>query len=197
MMRGTLSLGLGLLLAGCISVGPKSPKPITLMTLVPAAPAQPDAALSATAADTVAVNQPMAPQALSVTRVPVYDGGAEITYLKGATWSEVPTTLFRALLSETVTARTGRMVVDNRLIPVAPGRTLSGRLLRFGVDAPSQSVVLTYDAMLIKLGSPQLIAHRFEARVPIASITARDAAPALNAAANRVANDVADWVRAN
>jgi cholesterol transport system auxiliary component len=53
--------------------------------------------------------------------------------------------------------------------------------------------VLVYDAALAR-GADRVETRRFEARVPVAAVDAASAAPALNQAANQVADEVAAWI---
>ena len=55
------------------------------------------------------------------------------------------------------------------------------------------AVIVRYDAAMAHTGGAAVTTRRFEAREP-ADGTADTVAPAINAAANRVAMDVAQWV---
>ena len=56
-------------------------------------------------------------------------------------------------------------------------------------------VVVRYDAAMARAGGTAVTTRRFEAREP-ADGTASTVAPAINAAANRVAMEVGQWVAA-
>ena len=75
----------------------------------------------------------------------------------------------------------------------AESLTVSGQLLQFGLDATRNEAVVTFEAGLSR-GPNSLRTQRFEARVPVTAQTALAVAPALNQAANRVAQGVADWI---
>ena len=75
----------------------------------------------------------------------------------------------------------------------AAGATIAGNLSRFGYDAQEGMVVVRYDAAVTRAGGAAVTTRRFEAREP-ADGTAATVAPAINAAANRVAMEVAQWV---
>ena len=76
------------------------------------------------------------------------------------------------------------------------GKTLiGGRLLEMGYDAPTRSVVVRFDAIRTERGGP-ITTRRFEARVADVKPQASKVGPALNQAANDVARQVADWVKA-
>ncbi|PTQ10830.1 ABC transporter [Sphingomonas oleivorans] len=185
-----LPILLGLPLAACISLGEKPPR--TLLTLNAASPVAVGTSHSVQNGSVVAVLVPTVPQALMTQRVPVRTGNNSVAYLKDALWVEQPSRLFRALLAETIAARTGRIVPDLRLASFAPDTRLTGRLLNFGLDAPSSNVIVTYDAMLLRSGSSET--RRFEARVPVADHDPETVATALNQAANQVAAEVSDWL---
>ena len=60
-------------------------------------------------------------------------------------------------------------------------------------SAASGSVVVRYDGTLASAGGTRVATRRFEASVP-ADGTAATVGPALNAAANQVAEQVAAWI---
>ena len=195
MKRLTFAMALcALPLAGCInvSVGGKA-GPVQVITLNSLTPITPDAGHPVISAEALTVSTPLAPLAASVTRIPVYERTGNITYLKGALWADTPPTLFKALLAETIEMRAGRAVLDPRLSTARPGAALSGELIRFGIDEASGQAVVNYDAMLTHEGTT--IARRFEAQAPVGPINGPAAAQALNAAANDVADQVADWIK--
>jgi cholesterol transport system auxiliary component len=190
-LRSAALIALSLPLAGCISFGDKPPP--TLMTLTPATPVAPGAARSVDPARAVQVNTPTVPQALASLRVPVQASDTGVAYLKDAQWSEAPNRLFRTLLSEVIAGRTGRAVLDPRTLTITPGIRIGGSLKAFGLDARSNSVVVTFDGTMAR-GDAAVELRRFEARVPVAAPDAANVAPALNQAANQVATEVSDWV---
>jgi cholesterol transport system auxiliary component len=188
-----LLIGLAALpLAGCISFGAKPPA--SLLSLTATEQAAVGQAQSSAGARTVSVQVPSVPQALANNRVPVQATATDIAYVKEALWIEPPARLFARLLSDTVGARTGRVVLTGAQSLADPGARLSGELRMFGVDAASTSAVVTYDAALIRDEGGPLEKRRFEARVPVAAIEAAPVGVALNQAANTVAGEVADWI---
>ncbi|MDB5736859.1 MAG: transporter auxiliary component-like protein [Sphingomonas bacterium] len=187
----TLAL-VALSLAGCVSFGPKVPPRLLRLTPASIAPANQGQTLASGVA--VSVGFPSAPVELSNNRVPVRTGATEIAYVKDAQWVDVPAHLFRDLLAETITTRTGRPTFTPRDAALASGPKLGGRLLAFGIDAGSSQASVVYDATLIRTGS-QIETRRFAAQAPIGgAITEASAGTAINAAANDVATQVADWV---
>lgn len=188
----TLALVLALPLAGCISFGAKPPE--ALLTLSPQAPLPVGESQRSNVAATITIAVPSAPQELSSSRVPVHSGNTAIAYVKDAQWVERPTQLFARLLADTVTARTGRLVLSTRQSLLDPGAYLMGELRSFGIDEASREAVVTYDAALVRGSETVVEKRRFEARVAVAEIKAAPVGAALNQAANQVAAEVADWV---
>jgi cholesterol transport system auxiliary component len=179
-------------LSGCISFGPKPPP--RLMTLTAASPLAPGTAITTGDQKAVQIARLSAIPALGTQRVLVTDGATEIAYLKGGLWSAAPTDLFRGLLAETITVKTGRVVTDPRMLQIQPNTRLAGQISAFGLDGPGNAVIVTFDATLAHAGSDQIASRRFSARVPVASEQPEPVAAALNQAANQVAGEVADWI---
>jgi cholesterol transport system auxiliary component len=186
-MALTLSACLGGLLGG----GGKTPP--WLLTLTPEAPAPASIARTAGPGDAVTIEAPVIPREIRTNRVPVHSGPTAIAYVKDLTWVDTPDRLFQDLLTETVTRTTGLVVLDPRQAALDPGVTVSGNLSRFGYDAQEGMVVVRYDAAMTRAGGQAIATRRFEAREP-ADGTASTVAPAINAAANRVAMEVAQWI---
>lgn len=191
--RSLVILVAALPLAGCISFGAEPPP--SLMTLTATNAVAVGEARSVREEDAITVMIPSVPQALLTPRVPVQTGPTAIAYLKDAQWVEAPNRLFRTLLAETIMARTGKMVPDARNFSISADSRLSGRLVNFGMDAPSRTAVVTYDATLVRKGATTVENRRFEAKADLASEEPATVAAALNQAANQVAAEVADWVK--
>ncbi len=186
-------IGLALLpLAGCISFGAKPPN--ALLTLSSAEQVPVGQTQSSAGARTVTIQVPTVPQALASNRVPVRASATEIAYIKDAQWAELPARQFARVLSDTVSARTGRVVLSGAQSLAEPGAQLAGQLSWFGVDAASRNAVVTFDAALVRDEGGTLEKRRFEARVPVSEIEAAPVGVALNQAANQVAGEVADWL---
>jgi cholesterol transport system auxiliary component len=180
-------------LSACIRLGAEPPP--SLLTLTPAQAVPVGTAQNSGAAKSILISVPSVPQELAVTRVPVRSTDTSLAYVKDAQWVEQPGRLFARLLSDTVTTRTGRVVLSLRQSSVDPSSQLSGELRSFGMDAATNEAVVTFDAALIRIDRPGAVEkRRFEARVPVTAITAATVAPAINQAANQVAVEVADWV---
>ena len=187
-----LAILLALPLGACISFGAKPPA--AYLTLQPAETVPVGPVQSSGAAATITIGVPTASQEIAAGRVPVRSNGVAIAYVKDAYWVEQPARLFARLLSDTVTARTGRVVLSGRQSLLDPGAQLTGELRTFGVDADTSEAVVTYDASLLRGTNPVFEKRRFEARVHVAPIEAAPVGAALNQAANQVAAQVADWV---
>ena len=179
-------------LSGCISFSPKPPP--RLMTLTAATPLAAGPAVTTGDKQAVQIARLSATPALGTQRVLVTDGPTAIAYLKDGLWSAAPADLFRGLLAETITVKTGRVVTEPRLLQIQPSTRLAGQISSFGLDAPGNAVIVTFDATLSHEGSDQIQSRRFSARVPVASQRPEAIAAALNQAANQVAGEAADWI---
>jgi len=199
--RSTLPLPavLALLAAGCgplVQVGtPQAPPAVLLVTTAAPAPAVPAGRTPVDLARAVTVQQPLLPGPLQTLRIPVTVSETEVQYVRDATWAELPGRQFQRLVADTLAGR-GVAVVDPRVSGRTAGRTLSGQLLLFGVDARAAPVVrVRFDATLA--GPDGLRQRRFERAEPLASVLPVPVADALNRAANAVAADIAAWVEAS
>ncbi|MEQ8311463.1 MAG: ABC-type transport auxiliary lipoprotein family protein [Sphingopyxis sp.] len=180
-------------LSACFSLGGKPPP--FLLTLDPEAAPAAGSARTAADASTLTILIPTAPQKLRTTRIPVQQDDASVAYVKEAQWVEAPQRLFQRLVSETVAARTSRVVLDEGQYLTAPGEQLAGQLMEFGVDARSNEALVVYQAMLVSAGGKTVTQRRFEAREAIGGkVEAKPVGEALTRAANRVAVDVAGWL---
>lgn len=195
-MRSTAALAATLAaataLTGCISFGAAPPP--SLLTLTADQPVATGQGQSSAAAKSITVTVPTTPASIAQPRVPVQATPTTLAYVKEAVWSEPPARLFARLLSDTITTRTGRVVLSTAQSIADPGARLGGELRSFGLDATTREAIVTYDASLIRTDQTAVEKRRFEARVPVAAIDAASAGPALNQAANQVAGQVADWV---
>jgi cholesterol transport system auxiliary component len=185
------ALAAALALAGCISLGPKTPD--QLLTLTPASTAPAGRTANGSSESALAVLDIQAPQKLDVTRVPVLIDGSSLAYLKGAEWVEKPAHLFGRLLSDTIRARGNRLVVSGTDLEYAAATKLSGTLSAMDYDAASGTAVVRFDAVL-QNGEGQIRTRRFESAVPGVPAKAGAVGQALNRAANDVAAQVAEWV---
>jgi len=186
-----LSMALSACSVGGLLGGGKPPT--TLVTLTPetAAPAQ--IARSVGAGQAVTINVPAVSNELAAVRVPVQVTPTDVQYVANLTLVDVPARLFQGLLAETVRRTTNRVVLDPAQTTLDPGLTVTGELQRFGYDASTGQVVVSYDAALSTAGGNRVETRRFTASEP-ADGTAASVGPALNRAANQVALDVAKWI---
>lgn len=179
-------------LSGCISLAAKPPA--SLLTLGAASTVEPGKVSDSAAASTITIQVPSVPAALATQRVPVQTSATSIAYVKDALWSEQPARLFARLMSDTIAARTGRVVLTPAQSLFDPGARLSGELRNFGIVEASGEAVVTFDAALVRDGSKTYEKRRFEAREPVGTITPQSVGEAIDRAANRVASDVAAWI---
>lgn len=188
-----LAAALAISLSGCVGLGGKTPP--FLLTLDAAAAPSAGAARTAADASTLTILIPTAPQKLRTTRIPVQQDNSSVTYVKDAQWVEAPQRLFQRLVSETVSASTSRVVLDEGQYLTAPGEQLAGQLMEFGVDARTGEAVVVYQAMLVSAGGKTVSQRRFEAREAIGGeVEAKLVGEALTRAANKVAGEVTGWL---
>ena len=192
--RAVLALPLALALSGCISLGGEPPE--SLLTLSPAARAPAGPGVAADASRPVIAVMPFdTPAKLDVLRVPVAVSDTELAYLQEAFWVEKPARLFRQMVGETIRAKGAAMVVDGNEIASMPTVTLQGTLIDMGFDATTSEAVVRFDAVRIAKDGA-VATRRFEAREGGVTADARSVGAGLNAAANKVAAEVAEWVAA-
>ena len=167
--------------------------PPFLLTLTSEAPAPASMNRIAAPGEAITIDVPVVPKELASTRVPALVGPTAVAYIKDLQWVDAPDKLFQDLLQETTMRTTSRVVLDPRQVSLDPGLKLSGNLTRFGYDTAEGMVIVRYDGALATAGGTRVETRRFEAKIP-ADGTARTVGPALNAAANQVANEVAKWI---
>lgn len=187
-----LVLAAALPLAGCISFAAKPPP--ALLTLSSQANVPVGQVQNSATTKSITIQVPVVPESLATQRVPVQATPTSVAYIKGALWAEPPARLFARLVSDTMTARTGRVVISDAQAIVDPGARLSGELRRFGLDAGTRQAVVIFDASLVRIDKTTVEKQRFEARVPVSAIDPDNAATGISTAANQVAQQVADWV---
>jgi cholesterol transport system auxiliary component len=186
------AIALPLLLGACVSLGGGKAPP-TLFSLTAANSVPAGASATGKLADAVVIAEPETDRRLAVQRIAVQIDDANVAYLKDAMWVERPARLFSGLLAETLRAKGGRLVFLEGEA-AAPGAVrLSGRLLDIGYDAREQAVMVRYDAIRNKGG--EISTRRFEHLVSGIAPEAKFVGPALNEAANKVAAEVAEWMR--
>lgn len=186
-----LAIALLGVLPGCINLGDKPPK--VLMSLSSDARVSAGQAKLTRDADAIAVALPALPAQLRTPRIAV-QSGASFAYLPKTAWVDTPSHLFRGVLAETIEARTGRFVPDQRNAAITPDTRLGGTLAAFQLLGGQGRVLVIFDATISRSGADQVHARRFEATAPVGEEDARSVTAALNRAANAVASDVADWV---
>jgi cholesterol transport system auxiliary component len=189
----TVALTAAFLLAGCVSFGAKPPEQLLALSAVQKVEA--GRLLTGAQGPSLTVADPDAPKMLDTVRVPVQLSPTSVAYVTKVQWADTPRHLFQTLLAETISASSNRIVLAPGQYAGDAGQRLMGELVAFGIDSPSNSAVVTYDAILTK-GSGSVIARqRFTANVPVgAKIEAGTIGVPLNAAANKVAADVAAWL---
>jgi cholesterol transport system auxiliary component len=193
LFRTTMTIAAALSLSACVNLGGGKGPPFLLTLEAESVPATGTARNNADA-KALTILIPTAPQKLRTPRIPVQQDSGSVAYLVEAQWVEAPQRMFQRLLSDTLTAKTGRLVMDEAQFVSAPGEQLAGQLLEFGIDARSNEAVVVFQAIIVSKDGKSVRQQRFEAREPVSIIEARAAGTSLSRAANKVASDVAAWV---
>ena len=167
--------------------------PTTLVTLTPEAAEPASIVRTAAAGQAITIEAPAVQRSLGSVRVPVQVTPTDVQYVANLQLVDTPAKLFQGLLAETVRRTTSRVVLGPGQTSLDPGLTVSGELQRFGYDASTGQVVVTYDGSLADAGGARVQTRRFTASAP-ADGSAASVGPALNRAANQVALDVARWI---
>lgn len=192
----TGALALAASLSGCSLgglMGGGAKPPTTLYTLTAEAPDPGAIARTAAAGQAVTIETPVVAKELTTVRVPVQLTPTDVQYVTNLQWVDTPDRLFQNLLAETVRRTTSRVVLSPGQTTLDPGVVVTGQLQRFGYDASTRQVIVTYDASLSSAGGNQVQTRRFTASVP-SDGSGPSVAPALNRAANQVALEVAKWI---
>ncbi len=192
-----MALAACILLAGwLVQLGGNAPAPDAVLVLRSTAP-PPAWAGPAALGETLAVATPVVPAELQTLRLPVQVGDAQVQYLAGASWSEQPARQVQRVLADTL-AGAGIAVLGAEATTVMPARQLTGTLREFGLDVRGSRAVVRVrlDAQLAgPRGSGTVALRSFAAEEAPASQQPAAVAAALNRAANRLAADVAAWVK--
>lgn len=183
--------GLSFALASCVSFGAKAPP--TLLILTASSGVQSGAAQSGSPADALIVLLPEVPQKINTNRVPVQIDDSNIAYLKDALWADKPARMMQNLLMETISAKTGRLVLNEVDAGGKAQQFLSGSLMEFGINSSAMEAVVVYDAVKMVRGKV-VEKKRFEARETVTTIEPGPSGAALNRAANKIAQEMAAWV---
>ena len=186
-----LFAGVGIL-GGCVSFGGAAPPPF-LLSLTSASQVDAGDVRAGPRAGALVIQSFSTPEKLNNIRVPVQTGATAITYLKNATWVDKPARLFQSLLGETIAAKNNRLVLTPAQARGDADTYLSGELVNFGLDGPSLTVTVTFDAVKVREGKP-IEKRRFEAQESVLAAEAGPVGDALNSAANKVVLEVANWV---
>ncbi|WP_417592929.1 ABC-type transport auxiliary lipoprotein family protein [Parasphingorhabdus sp.] len=179
-------------LGACVSFGGAEPPP-SLLSLSPDQKLSAGATQSGLQTGSLVVALPAAPQKLNTIRLPVQTSSTGIAYLKDAVWVDKPARLFQNLLSETIAARNNRLVLTATEAGGNAETYITGELINFGLDGPSLTVTVTYDA--VKMTKDKTVEKkRFEAAGRVFAAEPEAVGDGLNKAANEVAAQVAEWV---
>ena len=186
---------LGLLFLGttaCVRIGAKPPE--RLLGISSDARVAPGTSQSASAQSALFVELPDVPKTIATQRVAVRARAKAYAYVPEALWADTPARQFQTLLRETITARTGRLVLDPGQYLAQSNQILHGDLMEFGIDAASNRAIVTFDASLLAPDGQTVRRQRFSASRPVSAIDAEHVAGPISAAANEVAAQIADWL---
>ena len=179
-------------LGACVSFGGAEPPP-SLLSLSPDQKMSAGAMQSGPQTGSLVVALPAAPQKLNTIRIPVQTRGTGIAYLKDAVWVDKPARLFQDLLSETIAVKNNRLVLTATEAGGKAQTYIPGELVNCGLDGPSLTVTVTYDAVKMTKDRP-VQKRRFEASETVFVAEPGPVGEGLNRAANTVAAEVAEWV---
>jgi len=178
-------------LGGLLGGGGKIPP--TLQTLTTEAADPGPIARTVAAGQAVTIMTPLTPKELQTVRVPVQLSPTDVQYVTNLQWIDTPDHLFQRLVSETVRRTTNRVVLDPNQTGLDPGVVLNGQLQRFGYNAQTGQVEVIFDGALATAGGGQVQTRRFTATAP-ADGTGATVGPALNRAANEIAQQIAQLI---
>ena len=125
------ALPLVMALGACVSFGGKAPPSMLVLTsdnIVSAGSAR-----LASSAETLVIQTPSVPRKLDTNRIPVQINSSSIAYVKDAFWADKPARLVQSLLVETLSAKTGNLVLNEVDAGGKATVYLSGSLLEFGI----------------------------------------------------------------
>lgn len=189
-----LAVASALTLSSCVSLGGTAPA--SMLTLTATSTVTAGESKTGMAKDAMVVLIPEVPRKLDTNRVPVQINTGNIAYLKDGVWTDKPAILMRHLLAETLAAKNGTLILSEVETAGKAENYLSGQLVEFGIDEASMEAVAIFDAVRIRKGQP-VEKRRFDAREGLIKIETGEAGEALNAVANKIAEDVATWLSAS
>jgi cholesterol transport system auxiliary component len=185
------AMAVALLLSSCVSFGAKAPPSLLILTAADTVTA--GTAKTGEASEALVVLLPSVPRKLDTNRVPVQIDESSIAYLKDAVWADKPARLMQLLLTETIAAKNGSLVLNEVDASGKAQNYLSGSLIEFGIDASRNEAVVVYDAVKLVRGKA-VQKRRFEVRQAVSAVDPKQTGSALNQAANEVSRQVAAWL---
>ncbi len=179
-------------LSSCVSFGGEAP--VSMLTLSADATLPSGSGNSGMAKDALVVLAPDVPRKLDTNRVPVQIDPGNVAYLKDSLWTDKPAILIKQILTETIAAKNGSLILSEVEAAGKAETYLSGQLSEFGIDESSMEAVAVFDAVRLRKGQP-IEKKRFEARESVSRIEPRQAGAALNMVANKLSTEVANWLK--
>jgi cholesterol transport system auxiliary component len=185
-----LCLGLG----GCaMALGGGSAAPTTYDLIAPRS----FAAGARSAPYQLVVREPIAVHALDTDRIMVRPGVSQVSYYKGAVWSDRLPHLVQVRMIETLQNAGAARAVLNSNDQASGDFYLATEIRAFQIDTANGPAAADVDlfAKLIDGNSEKVVAQKgFNARVPAPNDTPQAAVAALNQALTQVLQDTSSWV---
>ncbi|TGE01895.1 ABC-type transport auxiliary lipoprotein family protein [Methylobacterium nonmethylotrophicum] len=181
-----VALGLALLVGACGSGA--APTTFDLTAL-------PGAARSGAARRSIVVAEPVGLQPFEADRIIVREPGGAVSYLGGGQWADRLPRLVQTRLIQSLENANRLKSVSRPGDKVAADTILITDLRAFDINAGTREAVVDLSAKLIQESSGTVIAAKiFQARVPVAAVSAPVAANGLDRALSLVLADMVRWI---
>jgi cholesterol transport system auxiliary component len=183
--RGLICAGLALSTAGCFSSSSSTTYDLT-------APRQ--GVRVASVPGQLAIAEPLTIQALEAERILVKDATGSISFLSGGQWADRLPRLVQARLLQTFENGSNIRAVARSGDRIVADYQLTSDIRAFHVDAATGEAVVEISAKIIQDRTGRIVAARvFSSRVPVGTVDAANAAPALDQALSSVLLEIVRW----
>ncbi|KMO30827.1 ABC transporter [Methylobacterium tarhaniae] len=186
---GLLAVGcLALLLGACGSGAVPTTFDLTAL---------PGAARSGAARRSIVVAEPVGLQPFEADRIIVREPGGAVSYLGGGQWADRLPRLVQTRLIQSLENANRLKSVSRPGDKVAADTVLITELRAFDINAGTREAVVDLSAKLVQESSGTVVAAKvFQARVPVAQVSAPAAASGLDRALSLVLADMVRWINA-
>ncbi|GJD62853.1 ABC-type transport auxiliary lipoprotein family protein [Methylobacterium frigidaeris] len=185
---GFLAAGLALVLGACGSGAVPTTFDLTAL---------PGAARSGAARRSIVVAEPVGLQPFEADRIIVREPGGAVSYLGGGQWADRLPRLVQTRLIQSLENANRLKSVSRPGDKVAADTVLITELRAFDINAGTREAVVDLSAKLIQESTGTVVAAKvFQARVPVAGVTAPVAANGLDRALSLVLADMVRWINA-